>query len=240
MLDLSTRVAIIGAGPAGLVLSRLLAHQGIDSCVLERRSREYVEHRVRAGVLERPTMETLCEAGVGERLTREGIEHWGIELRFAGRAHRIDFKELAGRSITVYGQREVVRDLIAARLTAGAGEKRQLLFEVSEAALTGADSSRPVVNFSWAAEAVRLACDWVVGRDGSHGVSRQWLPEGSSKLPEHTYPFAWLGILAAVRHPRESSFMRFTSVVLLYTACALPSSPVFTCKWRTTKTWGME
>jgi p-hydroxybenzoate 3-monooxygenase len=199
MLELTTSVAIIGAGPAGLLLSLSLARHGIGSCVLERRSRAHVEGRVRAGVLEQSTVDALIAAGVGERLRRECIVHDGIELRFGGRAHRIDFSELVpGRSITVYGQREVVKDLIGARLAAGAGERRELLFEVADVTLQQPGTPEQVLEFSMAGERARLACEWVVGCDGFHGVSRHWLPKESTTLHERTYPLAWLGILAAV------------------------------------------
>jgi p-hydroxybenzoate 3-monooxygenase len=195
--ELDVQVAIIGAGPAGLMLAQLLSAHGIQCCVLERQSRAHVESRVRAGVLEQATVESLRAAGVGQRLDREGIVHHGIELRFGGAAHRIDFESLVpGRSITVYGQREVVRDLIEARLADQQGGA--LWFEVSDIECTGADSPRPVLEFSMAGGRRRLTCDWVVGCDGFHGVSRHWLPSGSFTLHERTYPIAWLGVLAAV------------------------------------------
>ena len=198
MSDVTTQVGIIGAGPAGLMLAHLLAQRGIESIVLERRSRSYVESRVRAGVLTHSTVEMLREAGVGERLSREGIVHHGIELRFAGASHRIDFDALVpGRAITVYGQREVVKDLIAARLSDGAGEGK-LSFDVSDVELSSAGDANPVVNFTLAGQRRRLVCDWVVGCDGFHGASRHWLPPGSTRVYEHDFPFAWLGVLAAV------------------------------------------
>ena len=185
-----TQVGIVGAGPAGLLLSHLLHLQGIESVVLERRDRAYVEHRVRAGVLEHGTVETLREAGVGKRMDAQGLAHSGTELRFGLRSHRIDFTELTGRSITVYGQQEVVKDLIAARLEVG-GDVR---FEIEEVSLAGLDSDRPRIDF--VAEGARhsLECDFVIGADGFHGVSRDYLPDLVSY--ERSYPFAWLGILA--------------------------------------------
>ncbi|GIH66438.1 4-hydroxybenzoate 3-monooxygenase [Microbispora siamensis] len=191
-----TQVGIIGAGPAGLLLSHLLHLRGIESVVLERRSREYVERRVRAGVLEQGTVDTLVEAGVGERLKREGLPHHGIELRYGGAGHRIAFERLVpGRSITVYGQQEVVKDLIAARLAAG-GDVR---FEVDDVALHDIDTDRPYLTFG----GERLDCDVIAGCDGFHGVSRASIPEGVLTEYRRDYPFAWLGILARVKPSSE-------------------------------------
>ncbi|MFB9472640.1 4-hydroxybenzoate 3-monooxygenase [Nonomuraea salmonea] len=185
-----TQVGIIGAGPAGLLLSHLLHLRGISSVVLEKRSRDYVERRVRAGVLEQGTVDTLVEAGVGERMLREGLPHHGIELRYGGAGHRIAFEKLVpGRAITVYGQQEVVKDLIAARLAAG-GDVR---FEVEDVAVHGLDSE-PFLTFG----DERLDCDVIAGCDGFHGVSRPSIPEGVLSVFERDYPFAWLGILARV------------------------------------------
>jgi p-hydroxybenzoate 3-monooxygenase len=185
-----TQVGIIGAGPAGLLLSHLLQLRGISSVVLEKRSRDYVERRVRAGVLEQGTVDTLVEAGVGERMLREGLPHHGIELRYGGAGHRIAFEKLVpGRAITVYGQQEVVKDLIAARLAAG-GDVR---FEVEDVAVHGLDSE-PFLTFG----DERLDCDVIAGCDGFHGVSRPSIPEGVLSVFERDYPFAWLGILARV------------------------------------------
>lgn len=185
-----TQVGIVGAGPAGLLLSQLLHLQGIESVVLERHERTYVERRVRAGVLEHGSAETLREAGVGRRLDAEGMAHDGVELRFAHRGHRIDFKARTGRGITVYGQQEIVKDLIAARLAAG-GEIR---FEVTDVALSDLDDDQPRITFDHDGARRTLDCDFVVGADGFHGVSRSYLPR--AKVYERHYPFAWLGILA--------------------------------------------
>jgi p-hydroxybenzoate 3-monooxygenase len=190
-----TQVGIIGAGPAGLLLSHLLHLRGISSVVLERRSRDYVERRVRAGVLEQGTVDTLNGAGVGERMTREGLPHHGIELRYGGAGHRIPFEKLVpGRSITVYGQQEVVKDLIAARLAAG-GDVR---FEVEDVAVHSLESE-PYITFG----GERLDCDVIAGCDGFHGVSRPSVPEGVLEVFEREYPFAWLGILANVTPSSE-------------------------------------
>jgi len=182
-----TQVAIVGAGPAGLMLAHLLRLGGIDSVVLERRSRDYVERRVRAGVLEHPTVELLREVGLAERLDREGMPHHGISLRFDGADHRIAFTDLTGKSITVYGQQEVVKDLIAARVTAG----EPLLFEVADVTV---DPTTPLVTFTAAdGTAQRLECDFIAGCDGSHGVSAGRV---RATVHAHDYPFAWLGVLA--------------------------------------------
>ena len=193
MTQRRTQVGILGAGPAGLMLSHLLHRAGIDSVVLESRDRDYVEHRVRAGVLEQGTVDLLDESGVGERMRREGLLHHGIELRFGGRGHRIDFPSLTGgRSIMVYGQQEVVKDLIRARLADGG----TVLFDVSHAMPHGLDSREPSIRYAHGGEEHTLVCDFVAGCDGFHGVSRQSIPAGVLTLFERVYPFAWLGILA--------------------------------------------
>jgi p-hydroxybenzoate 3-monooxygenase len=189
-----TQVGIVGAGPAGLVLAHLLAREGVESVVLEARSREYVEHRVRAGVLEQGTVDLLNELGLGERLGREGLVHHGIELRFDGRGHRIGFEELAGRAITIYGQQEVVKDLIAARLESQA----PLRFEVDGVRPGGLESDSPTIRYLHEGTEHELRCDFVAGCDGFHGVCRGCVPDGILSLYEHDYPFAWLGILAEV------------------------------------------
>lgn len=199
MTSLRTSVAIIGAGPAGLMLSQLLSRAGVASCVLERSSRAHVESRVRAGVLEQGSVDALCAAGVGERLLRERLVHHGIELRFAGRSHRIDFEALVpGRCVSIYGQREVVKDLIAAREAAGALDRRELLFDSPVVSIEGLDGARPALTFSCGGEPGRLEADWVVGCDGFHGVARRAMPAASQQPFERAYPFAWLGILAEV------------------------------------------
>jgi p-hydroxybenzoate 3-monooxygenase len=195
-----TQVGIVGAGPAGLVLSHLLAREGIESVVLENRSREYVEQRVRAGVLEQGTVDLLTELGLADRLHREGLIHQGIELRFDGKGHRIPFEELAeGRSITIYGQQEVVKDLIAARLDADG----PLLFEVDDVSLHGIDSDEPSVRFKHEGVEKELRCDAIAGCDGFHGVCRPSVPEGVLSFNQLDYPFAWLGILAQVAPSTE-------------------------------------
>jgi p-hydroxybenzoate 3-monooxygenase len=175
------------------MLSHLLHRHGIDSVVLECRSREYVEKRVRAGVLEQGSVDLLTRTGLGERLRREGQRHEGIELRFDGESHRVPMTELTGRAITVYGQQEVVKDLIAARLAVGG----QIHFEVDEVSLHRLDSDSPVIRFRHEGRDEELHCDFVAGCDGSHGVSRSFVPDGVLTTYERTYPFAWLGVLAA-------------------------------------------
>ena len=188
-----TQVGILGAGPAGLMLSHLLHRAGIESVVLESRDRDYVEHRVRAGVLEQGTVDLLEESGVGARMRREGLLHHGIELRFGGRGHRIDFPSLTGgRSIMVYGQQEVVKDLIEARLAA----RGTILFNATDATPHGFEAGEPSIRYTHEGEDHVLSCDFIAGCDGFHGVSRQSMPAGMISVFERVYPFAWLGILA--------------------------------------------
>jgi p-hydroxybenzoate 3-monooxygenase len=177
------------------MLAHLLHLEGIESTILETRSREYVEHRVRAGVLEQGTADLMIETGLGERLLREGLVHHGIEIRFDGRGHRIALSDLTGgRSITIYGQQEVVKDLIRAREATG----RPVLFEVSDVSLAGIDSTGPLVRYRHAGADHELRPDVIAGCDGFHGVSRGAVAPGILREYHHEYPFAWLGILAAV------------------------------------------
>ena len=223
-----TQVGIVGAGPAGLVLGHLLHRHGIETVILENRSREYVEGRVRAGVLEQGTVDLLIEMGVGERLRREGLVHHGVELRFGGVGHRIPFDELTGgRGITIYGQQEVVKDLIAARIDSGA----PLLFEVDDVRPTGIDTDSPALGFRHGGEERELRCDVVAGCDGFHGVCRDAVPDGALTFREHDYPFGWLGILAEVEpssdeliychHDRGFALhsMRSPQITRLYLQC---------------------
>jgi p-hydroxybenzoate 3-monooxygenase len=190
-----TQVGIVGAGPAGLTLAHLLHLQGIESVIVEQRSREYVEQRVRAGVLEQGTVDLLVAAGVGERLRREGIVHGGIELRFGGQGHRIPMSDLTGgRAITIYGQQEVVKDLIAARLAYDG----PLLFEAAEVAVHDFDTDRPRITYVHDGRREELECDVIAGCDGFHGVCRDSIPAGVLQFHEREYPFGWLGILATV------------------------------------------
>ena len=188
-----TQVGIVGAGPAGLVLSHLLYLQGIDSVVVENRSRKYVEERVRAGVLEQGTVDLLIEMGIGERLKREGLVHHGVELRFNGRGHRIDFADLTGgKGITIYSQHEVVKDLTNARLASGG----QVLFEVENVRVRDFDGSAPKIDYQRDGEQFEILCDFIAGCDGFHGICRPSLPAGALTVYEREYPFGWLGILA--------------------------------------------
>ncbi|MFE0857652.1 4-hydroxybenzoate 3-monooxygenase [Streptomyces mutabilis] len=220
-----TTVGIIGAGPAGLLLARLLHNAGIESVVLESRDRAYVERRQRAGILEQGTVDVLRAAGAAERMDREGLRHDGIELRFDRRRHRVDFPALTGgKSVMVYAQTEVCKDLIALQLKEGG----PLLFEAEALAVEGAETDRPRVRFRHEGVEDVLECDYVVGCDGFWGVARAAVPAGLGSTFERTYPFGWLGILADVppshdelvyaRHERGFALlsMRSPSVSRLY------------------------
>ncbi|MDR7510768.1 MAG: 4-hydroxybenzoate 3-monooxygenase [Armatimonadota bacterium] len=224
-----TQVGIVGAGPAGLLLSHLLHLEGIESVVLENRSRDYVEKRVRAGVLEHGTAALLVEAGVGDRMLRQGMVHHGIEMRFGGQRRRIALSELAGgRAITVYGQQEVVKDLIHARLETGG----TVLFEVADVSVHDLRTTRPVIRFHHAGAVCEVACDFIAGCDGFHGVCRPSIPDGVLTAYDREYPFAWLGLLVAAppssdeliyaNHARGFALhsMRSPELTRLYLQCA--------------------
>jgi p-hydroxybenzoate 3-monooxygenase len=223
-----TQVGIVGAGPAGLVLSHLLALEGVESVVLENRSRASVEATLRAGVLEHGTVELLKATGVGERMEREGALHRGIELRFGGRGHRIDFADLTGgKAIMLYAQHEVLKDLIAARLRDGG----TIVFEASEASLHDFDTDAPCIRFAHDGARTELNCDFIAGCDGFHGIARPSIPESRRTEYAHTYPFGWFGILAEAppsspeliytHHPRGFALVstRSPEIQRLYFQC---------------------
>ena len=188
---MKTQVVIVGAGPAGLLLSHLLHLGGVDSVVIETRSRQEIEATIRAGVLEQGTVDLLVDSGVGERLQREGFVHEGIILRFAGRSHRIALTELTGRAIMVYAQHEVIKDLVKVRLDAGG----KILFEVKNAALYDLDSPAPKVRFHREGKVHEIEAQFVAGCDGFHGVSRPSIPSRHRQEFARSYPFGWFGIL---------------------------------------------
>jgi p-hydroxybenzoate 3-monooxygenase len=228
-MHMRTQVGIVGAGPAGLMLSHLLHLQGIESIILESASRKHVEERIRAGVLEQGTVDLLTETGVGERLHRQGLFHGGVELRFAGRGHRIDFCELTGgKGVMIYGQQEVIKDLVGARLAANG----RILFSAENVRLNGLDGANPEIHFKHGGESHELLCDFIAGCDGFHGVCRPSIPAGVITEYEKIYPFGWLGILAQVPpssleliyayHDRGFALlsMRSTEISRLYLQCA--------------------
>ena len=212
-----TQVAIIGAGPSGLLLSQLLQRNGISSVVLEQRSRAYVEARIRAGLLERGTVELLEAAGAGERLRREGLVHDGVELAFAGRVHRIDLKALAGHAMTVYGQTELTKDLGDAHAALGG----TVLYEVTDVALEGFDGTRPRVAFTHKGVRDGVECDFIAGCDGFHGASRASIPARSIQTHERVYPFGWLGVLAEV--PPVSDELIYANDARGFALCSMRS-----------------
>jgi p-hydroxybenzoate 3-monooxygenase len=224
-----TPVAIIGAGPAGLLLSHLLHLNGIASVVIEAKSRAYIEGRIRAGVLEHGTVEVLRQAGLGTRLGREGLVHEGFDIQFAGARHRIDLAGLTGgKCVTVYGQHEVVKDLIEARLATGG----EIFFDAQNVALHGIDGDAPTVTFDHGGAAHNLPCVLVAGCDGFHGISRGTIPAAHLRIYDRQYPFAWLGILAQAAPSRDELIyaqhergfalysMRSPTITRLYLQCA--------------------
>jgi p-hydroxybenzoate 3-monooxygenase len=240
-MNIRTQVGIVGAGPAGLVLAHLLQRQGIESVVVEARSRQYCEQRVRAGVLEQGTVELLTAMGLGERMKREGLVHDGVEIRFRGLGHRIDFKALTGRGITIYAQQEVVKDLIAARLEAG----RKILFEAEDVSVHDIDSAHPKIRFRDRGEPGEILCDFIAGCDGFHGVCRPSVADVLTTY-ERMFPFAWLGILAEAPPSSEELIycyhergfalhsMRTPEITRLYLQCA-PDEDL--SRWPDEKIW---
>jgi p-hydroxybenzoate 3-monooxygenase len=237
-----TEVGIVGAGPAGLLLSHLLHLAGIGSVVLETRSRAHVEGRIRAGVLEQPVEQLLVEAGVGGRMRAEGMVHEGVILRAGGRDHRIDFRALTGKHVMVYSQHRLVQDLIAARLAAGG----TILFEAADVAVHDLESDAPTITFQHAGRPETLRCAFIAGCDGFHGICREAIPPSRRTPYERDYPFAWLGILAdtapasreLVYASHERGFallsMRSPTVSRLYLQCA-PDDDL--ARWSDDRIW---
>jgi p-hydroxybenzoate 3-monooxygenase len=213
-----TQVAIIGAGPSGLLLGQLLSRAGIDNVIVERQSGEYVLGRIRAGVLEQTTVDLLAEAGVDQRLRHEGLVHDGFELCFDGRRHRIDMKALTGgNTVTVYGQTEVTRDLMDARRESG----RATIYEAKDVQLHCVDTNSPKVTFTHRGETQELHCDFVAGCDGFHGVSRACIPTEVLKVYERVYPFGWLGVL--VDRPPVSEELIYSNHERGFALCSMRS-----------------
>ncbi len=240
---MKTQVVIVGAGPAGLLLGQLLHRQGIDTVVLERRSPKYVLGRIRAGVLENTTVELLDAAGCGDRLHQEGLVHGGIELSFGGQRHRIDIRALSGgRTVVVYGQTEVTRDLMDARKASGA----TTVYEAEDVSIHEVSSTRPRVEFTRDGRRQAIECEFIAGCDGFHGVSRGSIPAGSLKTYERVYSFGWMGILADVppcndeliyaNHERGFALcsMRSRTRSRYYVQCAADEDPA---QWSDERFW---
>jgi p-hydroxybenzoate 3-monooxygenase len=237
-----TQIGIVGAGPAGLMLSHLLHRAGIASIIVENRSRAYCEGRVRAGLIEQWAADMLVETGVGERMQRESMVHNGVYLSFGQGLHHIDFHKLVGKRVTIYGQQEVVKDLIARRLADGG----QILFEVPDAAVHGIDGKTPHIAFTHDGRAQRIDCDFIAGCDGFHGICRPSIPAGVISEYEREYPFGWIGILGQAPpvadeliycyHPRGFALfsMRSPNVVRYYVQCA-PDEDIG--RWPDEKIW---
>ena len=237
-----TQVGIVGAGPAGLMLSHLLAREGIDSIIIEDQSRAYIEARIRAGVIENWAADLLVETGVGARMQREGLVHEGIAIALNGERRRIDFKRLTGRGIMVYGQHEVIKDMIKARLAAGG----QIEFETTAASVHDFDGSTPRIRYKKGGEAREIACDFIAGCDGFHGICRPSVAKGVLTEYERMIPFGWLGILSQSPPPSHELIysytdrgfalysMRSPTVSRLYLQCA-PDEDL--AKWPDDKVW---
>jgi p-hydroxybenzoate 3-monooxygenase len=237
-----TQVGIVGAGPAGLMLSHLLAREGIDSVIIEDQSRAHVESRIRAGVIENWAADLLAETGVGARMQREGLVHEGIAIALNGERRRIDFKRLTGRGIMVYGQHEIIKDMIEARLAAGG----QIEFEITAASVHDFDGRAPKIRYKRGGEAREIACDFIAGCDGFHGICRPSIPKGVLTEFERMIPLGWLGILSQSPPPSPELIysytdrgfalysMRSPTVSRLYLQCA-PDEDL--AKWPDDKVW---
>jgi len=223
-----TQVGIVGAGPAGLMLALLLRRAGIDSIIIENRSRGYIEHRIRAGLLEQWVTDLLVELGVGERMRREGMFHRGIFLNFDGELHHVDFRNLIDKGVTIYGQQEVVKDLVDRLLADG----EQILFEVEDVSIHDFEGGSPKIRFRHDGVAKQIECDFIGGCDGFHGICRPSFPPGLLQVFEREYPFGWLGILAESPPPEDELIytyhdrgfalftMRSPTLARLYLQCA--------------------
>ena len=223
-----TQIGIVGAGPAGLVLAHLLHLEGINSIVIEDKSRHYIEHRLRAGLLEQGSAEILIETGAADRLLRERLLHRGLYIKFKGELHRLDFEDLVGRSVMIYAQQELVKDLVAIRLGYGAPVE----FEVADVNLRDLESQRPSIAYTAKGQQREIECDFIAGCDGFHGISRPSIPTDKITYFDRDYPFAWLGILAEApptkdelvytHHERGFALltMRTPTLSRLYLQCA--------------------
>jgi p-hydroxybenzoate 3-monooxygenase len=237
-----TQVWIVGAGPAGLMLALLLRRAGIDAIVLETRSRHYIEHRIRAGLLEQWVADLLTELGMGDRMRREGMFHDGIYLNFDGSLHHLDFRKLIGKGVTIYGQQEVVKDLVAGLLAEGV----QILFEVDDVSIHDFEHGTPKIRFRHGGETQVLDCDFIGGCDGFHGICRPSFPAGLLQTFERDYPFGWIGILSESPPPADELIytyhdrgfalftMRSPTLARLYLQCA-PDEDI--ANWPDARIW---
>jgi len=237
-----TQVGIVGAGPAGLMLSHLLHLEGIDSVVLENRSREHIESRIRAGLIEQWASDLLIETGLGERMQREGMFHNGVHFAFGGALHYINFRELVGKGVTIYGQQEVIKDLVARRLADGG----QILFEVADVSVHDFSSKSPKIRFLHAGKEHDIVCDFIGGCDGFHGICRPSIPASALTVYDREYPFNWVGVLSESPPPEHELIysyhdrgfalytMRSPTLARLYVQCP-PDDDIE--NWPDTRIW---